>query len=389
MAWQPKSWQPSSFEADAAPAPDVRGTESAARGALQGLSMGFGDEASAAIAAALPFMDREAAQGATLRERYQNAREFYRGRNTAAEKANPGTYLAGEMGGAVLGAGKFGASLPSAAGQGVARGLGYSSANDAAGLASDTALGGALGVAGHGAGQLVGKAAGSVANRAARLAGSARDRAGSQAANEVAEQIASARGALGAETQKGSRFIENLGRLEPEMSAAQRAALDAQRATVTDLSRSVAQGTLERLPGQAATIAERQAALETLTRAAPQATASRTQQLLTPQVGADTRSFIKAYGEPVVASYLGYKAADLAGMEPEGKATAAAAAGLIFGRTRAGKALKSRITRPAHQFALADALRRGSQGKTVAGLRRALATGAPAVVTQQMLTEDE
>lgn len=371
-----------------APAPKVRGAESAARGALQGLSMGFGDEASAAIAAALPFTDREAAKGATLGERYQNARDFYRGKNAAAEKANPGTYLAGEVGGSIVGAGKLGAGLPSVAGQGVARGLGYSQANDASGLASDSALGGALGVAGHGAGQLLGRAAASVGRRASGLAGKATAKAEAQAAKEVAEEIASARGALGGEVQKGSRFVENVGRLEPEMTPAQLAQLAQQRAAMTDLSQSVAQSTLDRFPAQAATIAQRQAALDALTQNAPQAAADRTKQLLTPQVGADARSFFKSYGEPIVASYLGYKAADMAGASPETQAGAAATAGLIFGRTRAGKALKARITRPAHELALAEILRRGSQKAASPALRQSLAAGSAADLTPWLLEEE-
>src|SRR5512138_310493 len=89
------------------PTPDsVSGGESFGRGALQGASLGFGDEAAAAIDAALPSILRNAVSdeavggGKTYGERYRNAREFYRAKNRAAEEANPGTYLAGSVAGA-------------------------------------------------------------------------------------------------------------------------------------------------------------------------------------------------------------------------------------------------------------------------------------------------
>lgn len=138
----------------------VGASESAARGGLQGLSFGWGDEGAAAIAAALPFTDREAVgAGKTLGERYRAARDFYRGKNRAAKAANPKTYVAGEIGGAIptalvpLGTVAKGASLATKIGQGakVGAGLGAlsgaggSEAGTASGVAADASLGAALG----------------------------------------------------------------------------------------------------------------------------------------------------------------------------------------------------------------------------------------------------
>lgn len=91
-------------------APEVGMGESAARGALQGATMGFGDEAAAAIdtavsaipgirtlaqhfqAADLPALDNPSVS-------YQQRRDAYRQKNAAAQEANPITYGAGELAG--------------------------------------------------------------------------------------------------------------------------------------------------------------------------------------------------------------------------------------------------------------------------------------------------
>lgn len=374
-------------------APAASKGASLARGAGQGITLGFLDEAAGGLAAALPFLDPEAAQGKTLGERYRAARDFYRAKNRAAEAANPGTYLAGQIAGATVPAFVSPATtarqlLVRSAGQGALEGAGYSDASSGQGLASDIALGGALGVAGHGAGTVLGKALSRLRAVGANSARAARSRAGNLAASEVADEIASARGALGGEVQKGSRQVENLMRLESEMTPAQLAQLAAQQAERSQIAQSVAQSTLDQFPAQAATIAGKKATLQALTQGAPQAVAQRTQALLTPQVGADTRSFLKSYAEPVVASYLGYKAADLAGADPETKAGAAAAAGLIFGRTRAGKALKARLTRPGHQLAIGNALRKVAR-KGNKALRPVLAQGIPAALIAEQVEEED
>ncbi len=396
--------------------------ESGVRGALQGASFGWADEGAAAIDAALPgFLRNETSAKAvapslsdvmtgraedSYSARRLRARDFYRNRNAQAEASNPRTYLGGQIGGAALpalvGAPATGAlkvaglAMPkaalAAAGQGVAQGAGYSE-NEGLGLVGDTALGGALGVAGHGAGALLGKGAAWAANKGRELVRTGAARAGAQAAKEVAEEIASATGKLGGEVQKGSRQVENLMRLEASMTPQQRALYDAlvKQGIVPDLQQSVAQSTLAALPGQAGTIAARQAELAALQSAAPQAAAQRTARLLTPQAGADIKSFAKAYAEPVAWAVGGQQLGSALGLDPGEQAALAGAAGLVGGRTRAGKALWNRLSRPAHQVAIGRALEgAGQRGATplAEALRRALAAGAPAAGTAALVNEE-
>jgi hypothetical protein len=378
--------------------------ESGARGALQGASMGWADEGAAAIDAALPsFLRNETSARAvapglsdvvagntadTWRERFGRAREFYRNRNATAEASNPGTYLAGQVGGAAAPALIGGAPLTGAkgllvaAGQGAAQGAGYSE-DEGLGLARDTALGGGLGVAGHGVGTLVGKGAAWAGRAGRELVRSGTARAGAQAAKEVTDEIASAAGKVGGEVQKGSRQVENLMRLEAAMTPQQRALyaqLEAQ-GIVPALQQSVAQGTLDALPGQAGTIAARQAELAALQSAAPQAAAQRTAALLKPQVKTDVKSFLKAYAEPMAWAVGGQQVGSALGLDPAAQGALAGAAGLVGGRTRAGKALWTRLNRPAHQTAAGRALENLSSaatGSRAEALRRLMEAGVPA-----------
>jgi hypothetical protein len=122
--------------------------ESAGRGVLQGGSLGFADEITAAGESL--FTDK------TYDQALKESRENYR----AAREENPLTYGAGEIGGAVgaafipgaglLNAGKaatVAGKVGRAAFQGGISGLGYSEADDAAGLAKDTIVGSGVGAA--------------------------------------------------------------------------------------------------------------------------------------------------------------------------------------------------------------------------------------------------
>jgi hypothetical protein len=322
---------------------------------------------------------------------FAGARDVERAKNEAAQQPHPRLYLGGQLFGgmapAALAAPATGAqAVLQAAGQGATAGAGYSDASEAKRLVGDTALGGTLGLLGHAAGQGLAKGLSWAGGKARQIGDLARARAGAQAAGEVAEQVASARGALGAEVQKGSRYVENLMRLGESMTPEQQALYAQLEASgvVPKLQQAVAQSTLERLPGQASTIATKQAALDAAASGAPQAVAERTQSLLTPQVGADTRSFLKSYAEPAVAAYAAYKAADWAGATPEQKAAAASAAGLIFGRTRAGKAIWNRVNRPAHQAALAEFMEARAAGPVAQSIPPALSYAAPAAAVSPM-----
>jgi hypothetical protein len=383
------------------PAPGM--VESGARGAMQGASLGFGDEVAAAVDAALPGLSRRfnpeplaaSPEDAALQDRYAAARDYYRNRNAAAEQANPGTYLGGQVAGALLttrGVPVKGAvGVVNAAGLGAAQGAGYSDANEGLGLARDTALGGALGLAGHGAGSLLGGAASKVQGAAGRLLGKAHGRALGQATQEVDEALASARGQLGAETQKGSRYVENLLRFEAAgtLTPAQQAELATlrQAGVVDDLAQSVAQGTLEALPTQAGTIAAKRAALTTATQAAPQTVATRAGELLKPTAKVDTRTFLKSYAEPVIWAIGGQQVGNALGLDPGQQGALATAAGVIGGRTRAGKALYNRLTKPGNQAALARAMER--TGQRIGALQRPATAGVPAALIPLLLSSHE
>lgn len=128
--------------------------ESMIRGGLQGASFGLGDEIAGAVTA--PFTGMS----------YEQARDVSRERNALAQTANPGTYLAGELGGGLAMPGGIFASaargakiLPTAvralsvparasiAGGGVGglAGAGYSEADTAGGVAIDAAQGAGIG----------------------------------------------------------------------------------------------------------------------------------------------------------------------------------------------------------------------------------------------------
>lgn len=139
--------------------------ESAARGAAQGLSLGFADEITGAL------------ESATSDKTYVQARDESRANYDTARQANPMTSVAGEIGGGIAGAFLPGMGLAKGAGLaketllgaklGGVAGLGYSQADLTEGefgqLAKDaaigTAFGGATGLVGGGASRVVGGAA--------------------------------------------------------------------------------------------------------------------------------------------------------------------------------------------------------------------------------------
>lgn len=139
--------------AGAAPKPGM--LESAARGAAQGASLGFADEAAGALSNLANRLVNP--QGDLFdAENYKNVRDSYRAGDKAAKAENPTTFGVGQVaGGAALPVGQLG--LLKGAALGAAQGLGTSEADTLGGAAADTALGagvgGALGAAGNYIGQ--------------------------------------------------------------------------------------------------------------------------------------------------------------------------------------------------------------------------------------------
>lgn len=130
--------------------------ESALRGTAQGLSFGFADEVTGAL--------ESLASDKTYEQARNESRENYK----AAQEANPITYGAGQVVGAVAPAlATGGTSVAALAAQGAAQGLGSSEADllkgDVLGAAKDTAIGASTGAVVGGAGKALSTVAPKVA----------------------------------------------------------------------------------------------------------------------------------------------------------------------------------------------------------------------------------
>ncbi len=135
--------------------------ESALRGAIQGATLGFGDE----IGGGLKGLYDTATKGGDLSENYTKARDAIRGQDEIASEANPKTFIAGQVGGGLastLATGGTSSELGLAgrlglgAAEGAVNGLGASNSNTLEGNLQDAATGGALGLAGSGLGEAAG-----------------------------------------------------------------------------------------------------------------------------------------------------------------------------------------------------------------------------------------
>lgn len=147
--------------------PEVSRLESAGRGAVQGLTFGFGDEIYGGVKGAANYLMGDG----DFSQTYARERDAVRAANKQAQEANPGTYLAGEVGGSLVvpgGLARTGVTkatgaaaskvLPAAvtesrignaalqgAGYGAAYGAGTSEGKTAGEVATDTATGAAIG----------------------------------------------------------------------------------------------------------------------------------------------------------------------------------------------------------------------------------------------------
>lgn len=136
--------------------PAISTTESRLRGTAQGLTAGFGEEASAVLQKGMIGAHNLVSSKTIPQPTYEEARNAIRSDNKAAEEANPGDYLGGQILGGVASTAPFGAAA------GTLKGLALFGATNAAGtsekqgmgLVTDTALGAgtglALGAAGKG-----------------------------------------------------------------------------------------------------------------------------------------------------------------------------------------------------------------------------------------------
>jgi len=196
--------------------------DSAARGTVQGLTMGFADEITGGVEALgdTLFGDKSISD---IGDTYAQRRDESRANYDAARDANPKSYMAGEVGGTVasafvpglgaLNAAK-GAGLAAVAGraaiQGGIQGLGTSDAQSVGDMARDTAMGAGMGAVGgalgHGAGKLIGKGADAIADSSLGKYISGKVQVGADAVGDRLDSFAERQGAkaLGLEraTQK-------------------------------------------------------------------------------------------------------------------------------------------------------------------------------------------
>ena len=217
--------------------------ESLLRGGAQGLSLGFADEIAGAGGAAL---DALKGSDSGLVANYIKNRDAYRAEDDAAKKANPKTFLGGQIGGGLataaipglnIGAAEtLGGRALGAAGLGAAAALGNSKADltqgDIAGAAKDTAIGGALGgVMQPAIEKVVAPAIGAVAGKVSDLAGWAGKKA-LNTAFDVPEEVTSrylanpdaVNSALSPE-DVSQKLADTLGQVRSDTGAANEAAM--------------------------------------------------------------------------------------------------------------------------------------------------------------------
>lgn len=167
------------LEAPAAGKSAIGKVESGIAGAGQGFSLNFGDEALAALAAPVAYAGSRlaGAMGATFKpdsdyskigiaDIYRMERDKTRQQLKSAQETNPGSYLAGYIGGAVASPVKFkGGTIAQAGKYGAAASLGESEADSLLGMATDTVKGGATGLATGGVLKAAGKIAKPVSDK--------------------------------------------------------------------------------------------------------------------------------------------------------------------------------------------------------------------------------
>lgn len=133
---------------------------SALRGAIQGATLGFGDE----LAGGVKGLYDTATKGGDFSDNYRKTRDAIRAQDDIASEANPKSFIAGQVGGGLAstlatgGIGELGVAgrLGLGVAEGAANGLGTSNADTVGGNFQDAALGGALGGAGAGLGEVAG-----------------------------------------------------------------------------------------------------------------------------------------------------------------------------------------------------------------------------------------
>ena len=358
--------------------------EALGRGIAQGATLGFGDEAWGGIRAvgdSLPTWLGGDDRKTGFMEHYRRNRDENRRGNARAEAAHGNYYTAGEIGGGVgsllipgLNVAK-GAKLAATVGKlalaGGIQGLGDSRAEltpDKVSLGSvgeatlDTGIGAGtgagLGLAGHGLGKGIGWVGDKIVDLADTRLGKALAKAKELGKKKVEQVVGTGRSEAGRASTaayKNPRNIMDAG-AEKILDPAERATFDRLKSEMAESGRK---GLLEDAAAKDAATAAYRELLENKEKMVAQETA----EALKSTGRADARSMAKGYGEQLAGSVLGgvggRKLDDALGTEDLGLFTAlGTGAGLMTGRTRAGKALLDRLRKPGNQREMALALRR-------------------------------
>lgn len=361
--------------------------EALARGGGQGATLGFGDEAGAAVGAALQKVLPESLggidYGKSYADLYRENRDVFRRENEAARKEHPFAYGAGEVAGSLplMAATGAGGSVGGAALQGGVQGAGLSGADvtrgDVKGLARDASLGAGLGVGAYGAGALFKGAMARVAAGAGQRAGAAAAKAGQAATEDVGSEVQSLVSKYGGLRQTENKAILNLLAREASglLDETNQKALAALKSTgrVTEALNESATNDLAFLATRLPEVQAAKQAMQTAQAGAPQAIAERTAEMLSPAM-AKQQILARAlrYGPPAVGSAVG---AAIGG--PAGVAVGSLAGA---GTRPMVQAVRRMVQNPAVQYQTMSAIERAAApGVGTQFLRSALTAGAPAV----------
>jgi hypothetical protein len=258
-------------------------------------------------------------------EAYTEGRDVNRAESKAAAKDQPLAYFGAGLAASlpvaalttpiIAGAGaglgvRVGTGVVNGALQGTLAGVGNSEADTAGGVLKDARNGLGAGAALGGALGLAGGAVGAVNRFAGGKVQAGLDRATQMAEERQTELERSARGALGAESQKGSRIIENLlrqestGSLTPEHAALLQNLRDSgqwQR-----LVQGVTEGNLADLPGQLDAITQRRDALGQLVQNRAANVSQEADRIVSPaEAGKQVMARVARYGPVLAGGLLG------------------------------------------------------------------------------------
>jgi hypothetical protein len=197
--WEKQTTAPSATTPEA---PKITPVESAARGFGQGASLGFADEISGAVEA---LWNKAKGDPTTFGKLYQQFRDESRANFDVAQKANPSSYTAGEVGGSIAAAAAplgatatLGRAVVTGARIGGINALGQSRADNLADAVEDVAKGTVLGAAGG----VLGKGIEKGVTAAKRATGKVADDAANRASDSAAKILSK---------ESGSMPIENAG----------------------------------------------------------------------------------------------------------------------------------------------------------------------------------